>query len=228
MKKKDYSYEEDYFKGYYIRQITDFTPQGFKRMYNWFRGIFASLNRYTDIDNGKGKRAIEFGCAIGAASKLMSDMGYNVLGTDVSSYSVKRAQKLAPQVKYAVADIQKPMNVKNKFDLICAFDVIEHLKKPEIAVNNMFSLVKENGIVICSTPNDYEYARKIPSHINVKKPDEWRKIFLKSGFKKIKIKQLSFIPFFYRLHWRLNFAFPFGINFELIPSPVFIIAKKND
>ena len=226
MKKKHYTFEEDYFEGYYIHEITDFTPAGFNRMYKWFRGIFSTLDKYVDIEDGKGKRAIEFGCAIGAVSKVLSDLGYDVLGTDVSSYAVKRASKLAPEIKFSVHDIQKPFKKKEKFDLVCAFDVIEHLKVPEKAIRNMFSIVKDNGVVICSTPNDYEYARKVPSHINVKKPEEWEKIFKKVGFKNVRIRQLSFLPFFYRLDWRLNFAVPFGINFEAIPSPVFIIAKK--
>lgn len=226
MRKKHYTFEEDYFEGYYIHEITDFTPAGFRRMHNWFRGIFAALNRYADIKNGKGKKAIEFGCAIGAVSKVLSNLGYDVLGTDVSSYAVKRASKLAPEIKFLVHDIQKPFKAKEKFDLVCAFDVIEHLRNPEKAIANMFSITKKNGVVICSTPNDYGYARKVPSHINVKKPGEWENIFRNVGFKTVKIKQLSFLPFFYRLDWRLNFALPFGINFEAIPSPVFIIARK--
>jgi len=226
MKKKNYTFEEDYFEEYYVKEITDFTPGGFKRMYNWFKGIFNALNKYVDINDGKGKKAIEFGSAIGAASKLLSDLGYDVLATDVSSYSVKRARKLASQVKFAVHDIHKPFITRNKFDLVCAFDVIEHLGKPKAAIKNMFSIIKDKGVVICSTPNDYGYARKVPSHINVKKPEQWERIFRDAGFKNVTVKQFSFLPFFYRLHWRLNFALPFGINFESIPSPVFIIARK--
>lgn len=226
MKKQTYSFEEDYFEKYFKDEITDFSEKGFNRMYNWFRGIFKEINGIHIIKNGTGKTAIEFGCALGAASRVLSDFGYKVTATDVSNYAVKKAKKFSPDIKFIQQDIQNQLKSKKQFDLAIAFDVIEHLEQPEKAIKNMFNLIEKGGVVICSTPNDYKYAREIPSHINVKSPLEWQRIFTKAGFKNVTTKQRSFLPLLYRIHWGLNFALPFGINFEQICSPVFIIAKK--
>jgi len=227
MKKQSCKFEEDYFEQYFKDEITEFSERGFKRMHNWFRGIFKAINGIYNIKNGKGKKAIEFGCALGAASRILSDFGYEVTATDVSTYAVKKAKKFSPHIKFITQDIQHP-KTKEKFDLAIAFDVIEHLEQPERAINNMFNLVKSGGVVICSTPNDYKYAHEIPSHINVKSPQNWKKIFKNAGFNKVETHQRTFIPFLYRLYWGLNFALPFGINFEPVCSPVFIIAEKSE
>lgn len=226
MKKQSCTFEEDYFEEYFKKEITEFSESGFNRMHNWFRGIFKAINGIHNIQNGKGKTAIEFGCALGAASRVLSDFGYQVTATDVSNYAVKKAKKFSSNIKFIQQDIQEQLKTKEYFDLVVAFDVIEHLEQPEKAIKNMFHLVKKGGLVICSTPNDYEYARKIPSHVNVKDPLKWRELFKKAGFKQVKTYQRTFIPFLYRLHWGLNFALPFGINFEQLCSPVFIIAEK--
>ena len=226
MKKQKYAFEEDYFEGYFLHNVADFSDKSFKRMWNWFRGIFEIVDKETGIKNGHGKKALEFGCALGAASHVLFDFGYEVVATDVSKFAVTKAKQFSPKVTFVQHDIQKSFTKHGKFDLIIALDVIEHLERPDAAVKNLLAIIKKNGKVICSTPNDYEYARKIPSHINVKKPEKWKKIFLDAGFKKVTIKQFTLLPFLYRLHWRLQFGFPFGINMELLPSPVFIIAEK--
>src|SRR5204863_407601 len=115
-----------------------------------------------------------------------------------------RAKKLSPHITFLRHDIQKPFKSNKKYDVVQCLDVLEHLENPQKAIRNMFKWVKQDGIVLCSTPNDYQYARDVFTHINVKRPEAWRKLFRKAGFTSITIKQVTFLPFLYRLHWRLN------------------------
>jgi SAM-dependent methyltransferase len=39
-----------------------------------------------------------------------------------------------------------------KFDLVCAFDVIEHVEDDQIAVNEMKRVLKDNGIIFITVP----------------------------------------------------------------------------
>ncbi len=227
MKRKIYTYEKDFFEDCYKKHVGSFTRKDFWRLYAWFKGIITSLNRYVPIINGAGKNAIEFGCSLGSLSKVLTDYGYRVTGTDVSSYAVKRAQRLSPNLTFLRHDIQRPYNNGVKFDLVISLDVVEHLSNPQKAIRNMFDIVHPNGVVICGTPNDYAYARNTPSHISVKKPKEWERLFYKAGFKDIQLIQLTFLPFLYRVHWRLNIGLPIAVDSKYICSPVFIIARKN-
>lgn len=225
-KKQTYAFEEDYFEGYF-KGIADFSTKRNKELYNWFLGMFHSIHRYVPLKDGKGKSALEFGCAVGAAAKVLSDWEYKVTATDVSKYAIERAATLYSEIDFFVHDIQKPLAGNKKYDVVYAFDVIEHLSHPERGIKNMYHVVRDNGFVICSTPNDYEHVYGDPSHINVKKPKEWKRIFREVGFSDIIVRQVTFIPYFYRWAWWLNTALPFAVSSPFFISPVFITAKKR-
>lgn len=218
-------FEEFYFEGYYSG-IGDFSPKRDRELSNWFRAMFEYINRYYPIKNGRGKKLIEFGCATGAAANLLADYGFNVFSTDVSKYAVNLAAKNYPDVRFSVQDMQKQFTKDKNFDVACAFDVIEHLKDPEKALRNTYKVLKPRGIIILTTPNDYKHMPNDPTHINVKKPSEWKKILKRVGFKNIIINQIAFIPYLYRFHWRLNYALPLAISSPYIISPVVIVANK--
>lgn len=222
MKKK---FEEFYFEGYYSG-IGDFSSSRDRQLSNWFRGMFEYINRYYPIKRGGGKKLIEFGCATGAAANLLVDYGFNVFSTDISKYAINLAAKNYPAVKFSVHDMQREFVEDGNFDVACAFDVIEHLKNPEEAIKNTYKILRNGGTIILTTPNDYKHMSNDPTHINVKKPEAWRKIIKKIGFKDTIIRQVTFVPYLYRFYWRLNFAVPLATASPYFISPVFIIAKK--
>lgn len=224
MKNKKLNFEEDYFEGYY-KGIADFTDKRDRELSNWFRGMFEYINHYYPLKKGKGKKLIEFGCATGAASSVLRNFGWDVTATDVSKYAVAKAQKNFNGIKFLVHDMEKPF-AGGAFDLAVAFDVIEHLPHPEVGIRNVYNLLKKNGTAIFSTPNDYPHVSNDPTHINVKQPREWEKILKKVGFKNIFMKQITLIPYLYRLHWRFALGLPFATASPYFISPVIIIAKK--
>ena len=79
-----------------------------------------------------------------------------------------------------------------RFDLICAFDVLEHLEQPEALLTAFAGRLTDDGLIFCSVPNRYalveimswawwrlgvargrEFAPGEP-HIQFKSPQEWR------------------------------------------------------
>lgn len=222
--KSDLKFEEFYFEGYY-KGIGDFSKKRDKELSNWFRAMLDFINNYYPIKKGKGKNLIEFGCATGVASSILRDFGYKVTATDISEYAVEKAKRNFKGINFRVQDMEKPVNAE-KFNIAIAFDVIEHLPHPEKGIRNIYNLLKENGVVIFTTPNDYPHVYNDPTHINVKRPDEWMKILKNVGFKNIFVKQVAIMPYFYRWHSILTFVFPFAVNFKYIISPVIIIARK--
>ncbi len=225
MKKNKKNFEKYYFEGYY-KGIGDFSVKRDRELSNWFRGMLEYINKFYPIKNGRGRKLIEFGCATGAAANLLADYGFSVFSSDVSKYAVNLAAKNYPDIKFIVHDMQKQFMKDENFDVAVAFDVIEHLKDPEMSLRNTYKILKHGGTIILTTPNDYKHMSNDPTHISVKKPNEWRKIMRRVGFKNIMIKQVAFIPYFYRFHWRLNYALPIAISSPYVISPVVIIAKK--
>jgi 2-polyprenyl-3-methyl-5-hydroxy-6-metoxy-1,4-benzoquinol methylase len=226
MKRKNKKFEEDYFDGYYKNEVGEFSHKRDRELSNWFRGSLRYVNKFVPLKKSKGKSIIEFGCAYGAAAVVLKEYGLKVLATDISNLAVQRAIKIHPSINFKTHDIQKPF-VGEKFDYAMAFDVLEHLEKPEIAIKSTYDLLRKGGTAIISTQNDFDYKVQDPTHISVKNHKVWKKLFLEAGFSDVKIKRVTFFPpYFYRLHWRFNFILPFASSTTWFLSTVFIFAKR--
>ncbi len=219
-------FKKDYFKEYYHDLTGDFEQKDLVRNKNWFYGWFNQLQQMYDFKNGKGKKVLEIGCAIGAAADLLSERGFKVTATDISPYAVKNAKKLLPHVTFNVLDIDEPPKKKNEYDLVYSFEVIEHLPDPEKSIKHMYEMLKEGGVMIASTPYPYNYVYIDKTHINVRYPLEWIDVMRRVGFKKIKFMQKGFIPYFYRFSKYFHIVLPFGVETPYINSPIFLYGEK--
>jgi len=134
----------------------------------------------SDLLNGKGKTALDIGCAYGYAVDVLEKLGYDAYGVDISKYSLKKGKGFF-SADFLVCDVQKGLPFKeNVFDLVTCFGVIEHLTYPLWAIKNMFTSCK--GMIICTTPNRIveKPVKKImrdfdETHINVKTQKEWKR-----------------------------------------------------
>lgn len=133
---------------------------------------------------GKGKRALDVGCAYGYACEILESIGYETYGIDVSKWGARKA-KGNSNGQFLICDAETEFPFKTEtFDLITCFDVLEHLNYPVEVLQNMFELCR--GVMVCTTPNIYveKPARKTlrdfdKTHINVKSPREWQTILKK-------------------------------------------------
>jgi len=219
-------FEEGYFTGWYKNAVGDFSKKDLELSVNWFFAWLEKLNQYVPLKKGNGKKVLEIGCSIGAVSNMLTERGFDVWATDISEYAVKKAQKLTPKAHFLVVDIQKKIQIKEKFDLIICFEVVEHLEKPEIGVRNMVDKLEKGGTLVISTPFPYKWNYHDPTHINLKTPKEWVKIMNKSGLRKVEFHRFTLIPFFYRFNKRFQFILPFHVAVPYVNSPIFFIGTK--
>lgn len=226
MKNSKQKFEDSYFEGHYKQKVGEFSQKRDKEMSNWFRGALNFVNRYVPIKKAKGKTLIEFGCAYGSAAVVLHEFGLKVTATDVSRIAIKRGKKLHPEINFKLHNIEEPIS-GNKFDYAFAMDVLEHLERPELAVKNIYEALKDGGTAIISTQNDFPYKTQDPTHISVKSPGEWEKIFKKVGFSEVRVIPATYFPpYAYRIHWRLNLVIPVAVFSTIFLSTVFIFAKK--
>lgn len=83
---------------------------------------------------------------------------------------------------------------EGQFDLITAFDIIEHLEKPDEALTHIRRLLRPHGLMFVTVPNKWtvrEFATKLrgpkglppgQAHIQFKSPLQWRRVFRDCGF----------------------------------------------
>ncbi len=140
--------------------------------------LWATNTLKENLLDGANKKALDVGCAYGYTSRILSKLGYDVFGIDVSVWGLKQA-KLSMNNEFLACDVQASMPFKDGiFDLVTCFDVLEHLHNPEKALVNMFESCKST--LICTTPNKKveKPIRKLlgdydETHINVKTSSDW-------------------------------------------------------
>lgn len=98
----------------------------------------------------RGGKLLEIGSAFGYFLEL-SKKYYNSYGIDVDK-EVTSIAKRNSGVKIFTGDFYKT-NVGKNYDVICMFDVIEHLKNPDKFINKIYSILKPGGILAIETGN---------------------------------------------------------------------------
>lgn len=161
------------------------------------------------IFEGNGKKSLEIGCALGYGVNLFHDLGFDSYGIDISEYAIKKAKEQNPLLTdhFQEVDIQKSKPFPSRFrsfDIIICFEVLEHLKKPERALQNFFVTLKSGGCFIGSTPNPRTLSPinrlygMDPTHISEFRPQKWKKIMEKIGYNNINVETVHIIPFIHR------------------------------
>lgn len=94
---------------------------------------------------------------------LLENVNYNNIKSidliEPSPLYIKAAQNLRKYRKINVynKELIDLANEQKKYDVILFFEVIEHLKEPEKAIDIIKKILKPEGVLILSTPNKYVY-----------------------------------------------------------------------
>src|SRR6478672_5937483 len=78
----------------------------------------------------RGKRVLDAGCGAGYGSAALAEVADNVTGVDVALEAIEfaRANYQAPNLFFEQASVTRIPFPDGAFDLIAAFEVIEHLE----------------------------------------------------------------------------------------------------
>jgi len=71
----------------------------------------------------------------------------------IESMDILPAPKPSFVNKFTIQDVEKPFLLGQKFDAITFFELIEHIDKTDILIENCFNNIKEEGLLIFSFPN---------------------------------------------------------------------------
>ncbi len=103
----------------------------------------------------KGKRILDIGCGEGYGSFYLAGAAREVLGVDydTSAVTYARGKYLKDNLQFAVVDVKNLASLDKHFDVICCFQVIEHIRDDKGFLASVKHLLADSGIFICSTPN---------------------------------------------------------------------------
>jgi len=94
---------------------------------------------------------LDVGCSAGWFMGVAQDAGWKVVGFDVATASVAHARSRGFDARLATLD-QHDLPPAS-FDVITMFDSIEHMPSPMSALRAAHELLRDDGIVMITTPN---------------------------------------------------------------------------
>jgi 2-polyprenyl-6-hydroxyphenyl methylase/3-demethylubiquinone-9 3-methyltransferase len=174
---------------------------------------------YFDRDAGSftpftGLRMADIGCGGGLVAEPLCRLGADVTGIDAGVENIKAAKQHAAaqglKIDYRATTVEVAAE-KEKFDVVTALEIIEHVSDPALFISSCCKLVKKGGMIIFSTlnrtPKSYllgivaaEYVlRWVPAGTHdwkkFVKPSELKRPLMQEGLEVTDISGLVYNPF---------------------------------
>ncbi len=114
----------------------------------------------------KGKKLLDLGCGTGEFLVVMQNLGYEVEGVDFNKKAVNIARyHLGIDNVYQEDVINFLKDKQEEYDVITAFEIIEHIDQPKKLLELTFQALKPGGYFAVSIPNRERYFEKITPEI---------------------------------------------------------------
>ena len=134
-------------------------------------GLIAAehLARYwLAADLARGLEVLDAGCGVGYGAEMIARAGASrVVGIDLEPEAIATASERAGEMAdFQVGDVQDLPFDEGSFDLVVCFEVLEHLEDPEPAITALKGVLREDGLLIVSSPNRGVYPPGNPHHLH--------------------------------------------------------------
>jgi 2-polyprenyl-3-methyl-5-hydroxy-6-metoxy-1,4-benzoquinol methylase len=161
-----------------------------------YRGIPHSQrnrNRLQEIlAHKQGGKLLEIGCGKGEFLKLAEGY-FDVEGMDISKHAIASLKCFFGE-KVTGGNVEEKNLASDHYDVIVAFNVLEHLKQPNKVVGKIYHGLTKGGIAIGSVPHNSGLIGRVHTaitnlfdrtHCSTYPPHHWRASFRETGFRKI-------------------------------------------
>jgi 2-polyprenyl-3-methyl-5-hydroxy-6-metoxy-1,4-benzoquinol methylase len=175
---------------YYNSKMKSFENEFFRESFENRVKLFQP--RVELIKNYKTEGSLlDIGSAIGIFIEALSQnkTNFDVTCCDISKEACEELSNKYPEYK-VLNDNFFNIDAVNKFDVISMWDTLEHIVDQNLLLNKIYDLLKDDGILIFSTPNtksfEWEIAKEQhiqilpPGHVNLMNEDNI-KILLKNN-----------------------------------------------
>src|ERR1041385_1897223 len=109
------------------------------------------------LDSLKGLRILDIGCGGGILCEPLARLGANVLGADPAEKNIAAAKMHAEagglSIDYRVTTAEALADATERFDIVLAMEVVEHVADVPLFVARCAEMVRPNGLMIAATLN---------------------------------------------------------------------------
>lgn len=155
-------YEDDYYRG----EASGYGPEGYAYHHPNFDDWLELIAYFQP-----GGTLLDLGCAFGYLVGAARNRGYRAFGADLSTYALRQA---GPAGRYcAAADLACLPWPDRSADVVCLFDVVEHLPDPPSALREARRVLADEGLLVLTTPDPLHFDRVEPTHLCERPPSYW-------------------------------------------------------
>ena len=161
-------YDQHYFNSHEAKLL------GYSSYEDRFRSKIRTFNFYLRQIEAfhKPGTSLDVGCAFGYFIRAAQARGWNAHRINISTYAVEQAAKTRLPVK--CGDFLQ-CRCEESYDLVTAWDLIEHMLSPHAFFSQAWHMLKDGGILGLTTPDSQSlvarlwgrrwYQYKLPEHI---------------------------------------------------------------
>lgn len=118
----------------------------------------------------RGQSLCEIGCSYGSFLRLARKRGAKVSGVEIDEAAVAQlARKNIPAAA--------KLDTRRSFDIICAFEVFEHVTNPAALVSDIAKALHKDGRLLAAMPNGAEIDRIGPTWVGLRRDLEHMNYF---------------------------------------------------
>jgi 2-polyprenyl-3-methyl-5-hydroxy-6-metoxy-1,4-benzoquinol methylase len=139
-------------------------------------------------------RLLELGFGGGGFLSL-AGRHFNITGIDHSHRVLSRIRSAYDdRIAVSRGDIEHEDLGRDHFDVVAAFNILEHLNEPARTVGRIYAGLRDTGILIGSVPNNQPVLGSISTmltnlgdrtHVSTYPAKRWRQIFEAAGFREV-------------------------------------------
>ena len=132
----------------YAEKYVGITPKDYEELEDRHKKVLDIFSRY------RFEKILDVGCGDGNFSVQLKEAckAKEVYGIEISEKGAEMARKNGAKCYLDVDEENFPFE-DNYFDAVTAFEIIEHLFDPDHFLEEVYRVLKSNGIFVLSTPN---------------------------------------------------------------------------
>lgn len=218
-----YANDEDHFEPY-VDQLPvhqQYFREKLKQIFFIIQNSKSTIQRLSLLD---------IGCLTGVLLEEAQRLGVKVVGVDISKDAVAYCKNRGIEAFHGTAVEYAKKYPSKKFDIVTAFEIIEHEYSPKMLVETISTLLKPQGIVAISTPNHGSIWRKLmgkywpgythKEHLYFFDPQSLRNTLEQAGFEVVLLHTNDARPF------PLSFMFTRGADYLPVGKKMFKVIGK--